>query len=226
MAVVHIWTDYTPADEPTRQRMAIAQATWKNQPWRECPVRDEQLPRLWKEEGRQFAYIKDVFDFAAKSSKDNDIIIYTNADICVRTDCAAQITLALQQSEACYSFRRDFGPLKEPIPDSKIVTGHNYVGSDLKAFRKRWWTKHRHEMADMILGLEAWDPIMRILIADSNKGRTVEIPNTHYHQRHDSYWETSYNRYRLKGQVHCLRLAYAWLTKHGRKPEHFGVMRM
>jgi hypothetical protein len=223
MALIHVFTDYTPADEETRQRMAIAQLTWKKQPWRECPVRDDQLPRLWKEEGRQFAYIKDVFDFGAANAHNEDIVCYTNADICVRSDCAVMIAARMQYVDACYSYRRDFPALVAPLHDSLISQGQHYPGSDLKAFRKRWWLEHRAQMADMILGLEAWDPLIRILIEDTHNGRDVELPLTHYHVRHGSFWETPSNRYRLKGQLHCLRLAKAWLLKRHRDPANYGI---
>ncbi len=221
--IVHPYTAYDPHDEDARQRMALAKLTWQKQRWLEFPIYDNQLPRLWREEGRQFAYIKDVFDYVCAPAAPDDIICYTNADICVRSDCALMVATRMQHVDACYSFRRDFPKLVTPLADSLIPQGQHYPGSDLKAFRKRWWTAHRGEMADMILGLEAWDPLMRILIEDTHKGCDVELPLTHYHQRHGSYWEARDNRYRLRGQLYCLRLAKQWLMKRGRNPANFGI---
>ena len=54
MSLFHCYTAYTPQDPEAVRRMELAQRTWKQQPWTEIPVRDEDLPRLWREEGRQF----------------------------------------------------------------------------------------------------------------------------------------------------------------------------
>jgi hypothetical protein len=58
----HVYTAYAPGDPDTARRQRIAQSTWPRQPWKECPVADADLPRLWQEKGRSFPYLRDLFD--------------------------------------------------------------------------------------------------------------------------------------------------------------------
>lgn len=223
MSTYHCFTKYNPADVDAIRRNTIAQASWKEQPWTEIPVRDEDLPRLWKEEGKQFVYLRDVFDFACAKLQPEDILIYTNADIHCRCDCAFQVEQALASMGACYAFRRDFGRLEEPLKPEDYIHGGAYCGSDLAAFRVRWWSKTRNEMPDMILGLEAWDPCFRLLADRSNRGKPAIVRDVIGHERHDSFWERKENRHRLKGQIHCRKLAARWLWAHGVNPGKHGL---
>lgn len=223
MSLYHVFTAYTPRDPDTVRRNALAQSTWPRQRWRECPVRDEDLPRAWREEGRALPYIRDVFDLAADGKSDCDILVHTNADIHVRSDCSVRIVFALQEADACYCFRRDFPRLNFVLPDEKFVTGEAYAGHDLTAFRVGWWRRHREEMPDMILGLEAWDPCIRVLIDKTNQGANVLLRDLIAHERHASFWEAPANRYRLRGQKTCIALAKAFLTANGINPKTRGL---
>lgn len=221
--IYHVWTDYIPKDRETLRRNHVAQETWEVQPWMELPVRDEELPRMWTEEGRQFAYIRDVFTLACVGKRADDIILYTNADIHVRSDCSLAVSLTLTQADACYSYRRDFEKLTSPLEHGQFEGGKAYEGSDLAAFRVDWWFKHQNDMPDMILGMEAWDPCFRHLVDMTNPGRTVSIKDIIGHERHGSYWERKENRYRLKGQLLCRRMAKDWLQRHGVNPQMHGL---
>jgi hypothetical protein len=181
------------------------------------------LTRLWKEEGRQFAYLRDVFSLACAGLKPDDILIYTNADIHCRPDCSEAVTRTLQQADACYAFRRDFGRLDKPLEPSDYAKGNFYVGSDLCGFRVSWWLKQRQNMPDMILGLEAWDPCYRTLVEQTNPRKTVSIRDVIGHERHNSYWERSENRTRLKGQLYCRDLAARWLKGRSVNPAKHGL---
>lgn len=222
--LIHVFTDYTPRDPDTIRRNALAQSTWLAQRWTECPVKDEDLPRLWKEKGRRFPYIKDVFDVAcARAQSKNDIIIYTNADICLSTDCEKQIAQAMVHADGVYCYRRDFPKLTSPLADTAIRTGHDYCGSDLKAFRVSWWKANRKKFPDMVLGMELWDPCMRLLIDRTNPPGKTCLKNLIYHERHGSYWEKPENRYTLDAQKHCLRIGSAYLRSINEDPAHYGV---
>lgn len=184
---------------------------------------DEELPRLWKEEGRQFAYIKDVFDKACEGKNPTDIIIYTNADIHCRNDCRQMVHIYLNNSTACFAYRRDFARLDAPLRYADYELGLAYAGSDLAAFKVIWWRIWRSHMADMILGLEAWDPIFRTLVQITNPGKKVDVENVIGHERHNSYWERKENRHRLRGQQYCRTLARQWLQAHGINPAIHGL---
>lgn len=224
MLIHHFWTSYEPKEQDSKLRQKLAKSTWTTQLWEEVPVKDKDLPRLWEEEGRRFPYVRDVFDFACNGLPHDDIMVYTNADICVRSDCAIIVAHAMQEADAFYSMRRDFNhDFTEPIPDEFITRGDAYVGSDLYGFRVHWWRKNRFDMPDLIVGLEAWDACLRKLIELTNPGRITSIPNTHYHRRHASPWESAENRYRWRGQLYCLKTASKWMRNHGVNPNTHGI---
>ena len=88
-------------------------------------IRDEELPRAWSEEGRALPYICDVFDAAISGCVPDDIVIYTNADICVSLDCCARVEKCLESAEACYAYRRDFKSLSVPLSCPRRKPGEN-----------------------------------------------------------------------------------------------------
>lgn len=222
----HFYSQFTPHDVATKKRQEVAHATWAVQPWIEIPIRDEDLFRMWDEEGRAYPYVTDVFGRACAGLNDDAIMVYTNADLCVRSNCALQIAAALQDTDALFSMRRDFNhPFHEPIPDDVIPRGDSYAGSDLYAFRVGWWEKNKAQFPDMVVAFELWDAVLRHLITETNPGRPVSVPDLSYHQRHSSWWENPKNRYRLKGQLHNLRLGSMWLRMHGVDPLTHGVPR-
>lgn len=221
--IYHCFTAYQPKDADTRRRNTVAQRTWKDQPWIEVPIKDADLPRMFREDGRAWPYIKDLFDLATKDRDPEDIVVYTNADIHVRSDTCRQIREAMKTSQAIYGYRRDFVRLLRPLRDAEYERGENYCGSDIKAFRVGWWRANRDQMADMVLGGEAWDPMIRLLIDQTNPASRNSIPNLIGHERHASFWEAAENRYRLEMQKHCLRTAHAWFTARGVDPASHGI---
>lgn len=224
----HVFSSFTPRDVATRKRQEVAHETWAVQPWIEIPILDSELPRMWEEEGRAFPFVTDILNRACAGLNDDAIMVYTNADLCVRSNCALLIAAALQDTDALYSMRRDFNePFHEPIPDDVIPRGDNYAGSDLYAFRVGWWEKNKAQFPDMIISYELWDAVLRQLITETNPDREVMLPNISYHQRHSgpTHWENPKNRYRLKGQIHNLRLGSMWLRMHGVDPAKHGVPR-
>jgi hypothetical protein len=222
--IVHFYSDYTPASEDALNRQIVAQQTWAKQPWRERPVLESELPRVWKEEGKQLPYVKDVFDIATADLPARAIAVYTNADICVRSDCALQIAGAMQDTEALYSFRRDFHfDFNAPMADTMIERGKHYPGTDLYAFRVSWWRANRASYPDMLIGIEFWDPVLRTLIERTNQGRGIVLPGVSYHRKHASFWEQAENRYRLRAQMHNLTLGRDWLVALGINPARYSL---
>lgn len=222
--MIHLFSIFQTSDGHTLRRQAVAQKTWANQLWSECAVKDEQLPRLFKDGDRAFPFIKDLFDIGCRDKEGSEIIVFTNSDICVRSNCASVIAAELQDKDALYAFRRDFGhQLEKPIPDDDIPKGIFYQGTDLKAFRVDWWRMHCYDFPDMLLGNEAWDSVLRVLMEITHGGQNMGVPDLIYHERHASRWENLKNRYTVASQRHNLRLAYPWFLKHGLKPQSFGV---
>lgn len=223
MTIHHLFSAFVPSDPETARRHRIAQSTWPRQPWKDCGVRDDQLPRLWHEKGRSYPYVKDLFDFACHDKPNCDIMVFTNTDIMVRGDCCARVAEALQTSDACYSYRRDWHHrIDSPPPDKDFEKGLDYAGSDLAGFRVGWWRDNREEMPDMIIGFEAWDTVLRTLIDETNPNGSP-MRDIICHERHGSYWENPAHRYKLKSQQHNLGLAKAFLMERGLNPQNYCI---
>jgi len=206
----------------------MARSSWIAQPWIDRGVDDSRLPRLFNERGRTFPYLRDIFDHACRGRKADDIVIYTNADIGVVSNLCFRVAFALQGIHAGYSMRRDLHKQIVAVPpDQDILQWHEYAGTDLFFFRIAWWLEYRSEMPDMIPAREAWDPVLRVLMTDTQPDCQLSIPNLCWHERHGSvngsYWEDPANRYTLPGQLHNLGLAKQFMVRHGRKPSQFGI---
>lgn len=223
--LLHLWSRYNTLDAETQRRQRIAQSTWPAVGWTELPVEDSMLPRLFHGDGRAMPYVKDLFDFGCRKLPNSDIICYTNADIMVRSDAKLELVSRMQQTDSVYAYRRDFHHrVESPILDSDYSKGNDYPGSDLFAFRAGWWRTYRGEMPDMIVGYEAFDPVLRTLVDRTNPESDNCVRDIICHERHGSFWEHPANRYRLKGQLINLALAKQFLTRHGISPSVHGIL--
>jgi hypothetical protein len=216
--IFHAYSEYTPKNPDTVRRMALAKRTWDIQPWNDLPI-PEKEGRLFHDKSGQVPYIKDIFSFATQLKADEDIIVFTNSDICVSGNCCVTIVPALQSLDAIYCFRRDFGRMENPLSIPRIRSGTHYVGSDLYAFRVGWWREYRGEFPDMLLGRECWDAVMRLLIDMTHTGRNPTLYDLIYHERHSSVWENPSNKRSLPSQLHNIDLARKWLLSYGFNPK-------
>lgn len=217
---------YRLRDPDTIRRVRLAQSSWRTQPWTLFPVADDVLPRLFTEGHRKFPYFGDLADAAVNGSPDDTIIVYLNADVGVMSDCALKIVTALQINDATYCFRRDAHHKLTTIPgDDEVRHWHLYAGTDLFAFRSNWWRAHRKEWPDLVLGREAWDACLRVLMEATCPVKPVAVVDCCFHERHTGhgYWETPSLRYSLAGQKHNLKLAKSFVKRFGYRPEQFGI---
>ncbi len=223
--IYHVHTAHRPKDADTRRRNRLAQKTWADQPWTELPVKDLDLPRLWRERSRAFPYVKDMFDLACRDKRPLDVVVYTNADIHIHPQTSSWVQhLLTTTTAACHCHRRDiYRKLKKPLKGTEYNEGVHYPGSDLFAFRVVWWRAIRNEMPDMILGAEGWDAVLRTLIDETNAGATTLLENLIAHERHESYWEKEENRYELDMQRYCIRLAWEFFVLRKLDPAKFGI---
>lgn len=220
--IYHAHCVYNPSSKETRRRMRLAKRTWDCQSWTDCPI-PERTGRLFVDQAGTVPYIKDLWAAAVSSKNSEDIIVFTNSDICVGPHCCVRIAAALQSIDAGYCFRRDFGRLDHPLTSSVIKTGIHYVGSDLYAFRVGWWRRYSKEYPDMLLGREAWDAIMRLLIDETHPGRNCTIYDQIYHEWHPSTWENPAKRRTLRSQLYNLELAKGWMHASGHNPQLIGI---
>ena len=189
--MTHFFSDYPPRTPDEERCRLLAVTTWKRLPWTARAVPEKFLPRLVTGDGRRIPWIRDVFDAGVTGLLDDEITVYTNAHIQVRSDAVLHTEAGLRDVEAGYCFRRDFPPrLSDPVPDALYPSGHNYCGSDLYAFRARWWRKHRGNFPDMLIAYEGWDPVLRHLIERTIGGRYAGLGNLIAHEKDgDSWWE-------------------------------------
>lgn len=202
----------------------MAQRSFASHPWREFPVDDADLPRLFEEGERRLPYLHDLFDHAANQLDGRDIIVFSNADLCMAPDACVRIVAALQVNDAGYAFRKDaYYRLTKPPTAEEIQQGTDYAGADLFFFRVCWWTAYRKRFPDMLLGREAWDCIMRHLIEETNGNKPLALENICLHERHANGWENPNIRHTIAGQIHNLKLAKLFLKQRGINPSNFGI---
>jgi hypothetical protein len=220
--IYHVFSDYIPRHPDTKRRMLVARRTWARQPWTEIPVPDLNV-RLYQDKMGKVPHVKDLIETGVSGKSNDDIIVFTNSDICVSSDCSFKIVMALQAIDAGYCFRRDFRRLEHPIPDSMIHTGYQYCGSDLYAFRVGWWRAYGHEFPDMLLGREAWDSVLRLIIEETHPKQNPTLHNLIYHERHGSVWENPANRRTIPSQLFNINLARSFCYAIGFDPRRIGV---
>ena len=155
-------------------------------------------------------FVRDMIEFGMSLASENDIVVLSNADICLIPKITERIIDLCNKFGSLYSHRYDFKNLTELIEtEEKLNEGEKYIGYDLFAFLKKWWCIHENEFPDMVLGREAWDMIYHRAIKE-NGG--AELDKAIYHQIHNSPWSTFRE---LKGNIHNLNLAYNWISIHG-----------
>jgi hypothetical protein len=202
----------------------VAQCSWANQPWQELAIDDSALPRLFEEGARRLPFLHDLFDLACNKQDSRDIVVFSNSDLCMAPDACVRIVAALQSNDAGYAFRKDvYYRLNRPPSIEEIHQGVDYAGADLFFFRVGWWSKFRKFLPDMLLAREAWDCVMRHLIEETNPNKPLALENICLHERHNNGWENPNIRYMLKGQIHNLHLAKAFLKQRGINPGNFGI---
>ena len=205
----HVWSDYAMSGD-TRRRHEVAQETWRNTGWIDFPVTENE--RVMNDQIRRVPFVKDMVRAAVSCAGPKDVIVLTNSDTCVSTECSARVAEAVQAQGCCYSFRRDFPSVSGAMTTAEIREGRFYEGSDLFAFTVDWWREHERTYPDMLLGTETWDWAMRTLM--KNKGG-VEFDDLIAHESHPNVWETQENRYLLPSQQHNRKLASQFLAAQG-----------
>ena len=216
--LVHVYSDYQSADPNTQRRMDLAQKTWRTAylsgGWEPLPIPESDLPRKFQDEGRTLPYVRDLIEAAIKNCTTEDIIVLTNADVCLLDGAEDLIRNKLKVSDAAYSFRTDFARLDRALTPLEVRTlpHERYSGADLFAFRASWWRAYDWKFPDLLLGAEAWDWVMRTLIDRTTQGLPA-LPDLIYHERHVTKWESG--KLNLPSQLYNRPIAKAFLREHG-----------
>lgn len=210
----HVWTG-TMMSGDAQRRHRVARQTWQAEAkdykaWHDVRVVESLVNRSAKSVGDEvpLPFVHDMVNLAAVHAKDDDIIMLTNADICLAKGLSHGLAERCARDGATYCYRRDFPRLNGPIDNWTIGTGSWYVGCDLFAFTKRWWLQNRDMIPPFVIGRECWDWVFRERMRLSG---CKELKDGIYHEKHASPWEM---RRDLKGNLHNRSHARAWLTKH------------
>ena len=215
---VHVWSDYLskPIDADSERRNAFARTTWtdvyaKSDNW--IPHRIERVSRTSQsvfKDTRDLPFVKDMIQQAVELCEPDDVIVLTNADICLMPDIEEQIGEAVSRAGACHAARWNFPKVtKKIVSHDELRGGVWYAGTDLIAFTRNWWEAHGNEFPDMVLACECWDLVMRNLIKIHSG---IELHEAIYHEIHQAYWYKPQHFKTNPGNEHNRRLSAAWFA--------------
>lgn len=228
--IIHVSSLYKNNDYDNNRRSNLAQATWKKL------YETERIIPLIKYDNvnnKNIPKIKDLFNEGYNMCiNDNDIIMYTNSDICLTEDLYQKVVESCNKYECTFSFRKDFlfeldQPMNKIMIENTKYSGGNIhpEGADLFAVTKSWWEKWKDYLPnDQVIGRPTWDWIFRITMGKSIEGDIVfsqtfeeqgticETPNISYHESHNSYWERPENLLD-EDSLKNSRIAYYWMKE-------------
>jgi GTP:adenosylcobinamide-phosphate guanylyltransferase len=237
--ILHITSTYKTENSETLRRVNFARTTWQK-----LYENKKIIPAVVHTNPKdELPKIKDFFEFGYKlCDKDDDIILYTNSDICITDDAYEKIIESCKKWQCTFSFRKDFfhelnfepekKEIEEALYSGGIPTPH---GADLFAVTKKWWRKNKHLIPDgQVIARPTWDWIFRIameysITEDKNvikkvfheQGGLCETPNISYHERHDSYWEKSENLLD-EDSLNNVKIAFKWMSDLSNNEEFTG----
>jgi len=174
---------------------------------------------------RNLPFIHDILDKAYSFSySDNDIIMMVNDDICFIDGSLKKMIEKTKSVGSTYAHRRDIhgnmfntlglSSLTRSLTKEEIKIGHRQDGTDTIFMTRNWWYNiGRESLPDFVIGCEAWDTIMIMIMRLSRSGWGFR--NTTYHQYHGGWWEQQNNRFTNIGQIHNRRHAKAILIAYG-----------
>ena len=209
--IVHLYSDYVSRNEDDKRRQEVARATWRREyakmRWEVAAIPDGALFK--KLDG--MPYIKALYRQACLHAEDDDILLFSNSDICFVEGFTERVFKWIKEYPAIACTRRDLKRFDAPVPNSQVLEGEDYVGKDVFIFSKAWWREYSPNYPEMILGREAWDKIMAELIVI---GGGAIIRNLIYHETHHSFWLQ--DRDNNEGNKYNRSLAIDWLRERGK----------
>jgi hypothetical protein len=171
------------------------------------PIQEAQLRRTAKSalrDPRALPFLRDLLDMGVRGAGPGDLLVFTNDD-CVFAPGLTDTLLRVTQ--AAWASRHEFVRLPKPPSCLDIITARKHPGADLFAMTPAWWQAHRRDYPDMILGCEAWDLVLRKLMASTG---ALELHAAIAHEEHGATWQ---GRRADPSALHNRKLAGAWLAK-------------
>lgn len=217
MKTVHIVSIPESCKPDAQRRYSMACSTWKNfYDFGIIPVHilDSELKRSSLDLGdtRKLPFLKDLISIGIEQHKP-DIIIFTNADICVSSSVTESLSEKLGQRDCCYAKRRNFPRIEQEIESDKIKEGtEEPYGVDLFAFTRNWWNEYQIYIPDMLVGVHKWDIVLSDLISITTP--LAEIKDIIYHEIHEYFWSNPANFLNNPGQKHNQKISEHCYSKY------------
>lgn len=214
--IYHSVNVYRSKNEAENQRMKRAQSTWMSLYRAHAklfvPAYLTKIQRTLEGEERGVPFVKDVIQVAVqKATRDDDVIVLTNADTSMCRETIQRIMTKLFEEECCFSNRRE---MDKPQPywltqEQLLQKGEDSKGTDLFAFKVGWWK--RLEYPDLLIGYEGWDWVMQYSMPATARLKQEVV----YHESHLlPYWYRK--RQVSKGNLYNRKLCWEWVKD---KPE-------
>jgi len=183
----HVVNMYEPFDLDAQGRIGQAKSTWreisKDNPYYEVSYVDGDTPK------GQLPMVNHLLrDGLSLLKEDEEILLFTNSDICLTHDAPAVIRCYMEsmQIDELYFHRVDVHrPLDANTLSASLSTGLPYVGADGFAFRRTSKALPDLLSLDLMLAREGWDDYWKYVI------KNVLPFNICWHIRHDSEWIVS-----------------------------------
>ncbi len=214
----HVWNDYDRTDDGNQHRHGLSKLTWEKQynanpAWVSYPVHDRMLNRssLNVGERRSTPFIKDVIGMAAHEARPEDILVFTNDDSLMLPEFTEIIKSTVGGISAIWGARWELPTGAEQKWGNP--KGYRHCGADVFAFTKQWWSENEKNFPDFLIGYEAWDLCLRMLI-EMTGGIQVEGLVAHF--IHQPVWHSAEHR-EGPGNIHNRRLFQQWLANRNLK---------
>lgn len=230
----HVMERHKTTNQEAIARTLQAEASWLDI----YKARDMKPCHLWRyprsskqlDDPRQLPFLKDVLEEGLSRCRDNDIVLWTNDDTIMHTQCVEAVLKLLKTTDAISSFRVNFNRGQVPpltaAPADICATGKFDLGRDLFAFRDSWLKRNWHLIPDFLLGEMEFDLVLAVLIRKlaglattkaniSEVLPQVELPRGYVlHEMHTRSWvsdEFKKSPSKLWNQKLCLE----WYSDNG-----------
>ena len=190
-------------------------------------VDDRDFSRSSKSFGdvRALPFVRDIITKANSFGYGpNDVIMLTNDDVCLVEGTLQKMITRAKEIGSTYAHRRDFhGWMIDRLKNKKLENnltldelkiGQSHSGTDTILMTRDWWFNiGEAHLPDYVIGCEAWDTIMIMIMRMSGSGWGFK--NSTYHQYHGGWWEDNANRFTNIGQLHNRKLSKEKLISYG-----------
>ena len=212
------WFDSGKPDE--QRRMGNAMKTWAqfsgDPKYVQCKHELKPGDRTSKDIGdaKAVPFIKDVIDFGCEGAEPDDIVVFTNTDICFAPETIKVVRAKMKGNGCCYSRRIDVFNGAIPLNAKQLGRYKPHVGADLFACRVSWWKKNRKAMPDLLISFEGFDWVMRRIFEEHRSDSEI-VPACVYHEKHISHWSRSEIIKSSPAQLHNRKLCKKFALARG-----------